>query len=125
MADTAGHPESIGKSAFRGAEHIVQGQSGKGLNLTGRGQAQKTAVRLKNELIDAAYISDQQRAMETSQYVLAQHPTTRIEYTAQLRERQFGDFPNRCLWALVHIVFYCKSSVIQLSRLDKTRDQYR
>ncbi|MBH2019957.1 histidine phosphatase family protein [Polaromonas sp.] len=72
----------------------IQGQLDIPLNATGRLQAARMALALKEEPITAVYASDLVRAWETAQYLgrargLPVHPET------GLRERCFGDFEGK------------------------------
>jgi 2,3-bisphosphoglycerate-dependent phosphoglycerate mutase len=69
----------------------IQGQLDIPLNETGRWQAQRLALALADETIDAVYASDLLRAMQTAQ-ALTQASRRPIAADAGLRERGFGVF---------------------------------
>lgn len=69
----------------------IQGQLDVPLNDTGRWQAQRLALALADERIDALYASDLLRAMQTAQ-TLAATSRCAIIADAGLRERGFGKF---------------------------------
>ncbi len=53
-------------------------------------QAKKVGLRLKDEKIDIAYVSDLERTCATASHILSFHPTIPVIYTKDLRERNFG-----------------------------------
>src|SRR3989338_3353197 len=53
-------------------------------------QAKKVGLRLKNEKIDTAYVSDLERTCATAAEILHFHPKIPVVYTKELRERNFG-----------------------------------
>ncbi len=69
----------------------IQGQLDIPLNDTGRWQAQRLALALAEEGIDAIYASDLLRALETAQAVSAGSGLSIVTDTG-LRERGFGEF---------------------------------
>lgn len=69
---------------------IIQGQSVGRLNMVGKEQAKKVGIRLKDEKIDVAYVSDLERACDTAKEILKWHPKTKVVYTKELRERHRG-----------------------------------
>ena len=69
----------------------VQGHRNVGLNDTGRWQAQRLALALADEQLDAVYASDLDRARDTAR-ALARHAGTELRIDSGLRERCFGVF---------------------------------
>lgn len=69
---------------------IIQGHGESSLTLLGKEQAQKIALRLKDERIDFAYTSDLVRARETAQEILHFHTFVPLVCTSQLREVAAG-----------------------------------
>ncbi len=69
-------------------EQRFQGQSDIPLNETGRKQAQALAERLAGEQFDAVYVSDLQRATETTRIICKSEIIT----DSRLREVDFGDW---------------------------------
>jgi len=69
---------------------IIQGHGESSLTFLGKKQAQRIALRLKEEKIDYAYSSDLTRAKETAQEILQFHPFTPIVITEELREVHAG-----------------------------------
>ena len=72
----------------------IQGRLDIPLNATGRVQAARMALALKDEPITAVYASDLARAWETAQYLGRAHG---LQLTPEigLRERGFGDFEGK------------------------------
>ena len=72
----------------------IQGRLDIPLNATGRLQASRMALALKDEPITTVYASDLARAWETAQYLGRAHG---LEITPEtgLRERGFGDFEGK------------------------------
>ena len=72
----------------------IQGRLDIPLNATGRVQAARMALALKEEPITAVYASDLARAWETAQYLGRAHG---LQLTPEigLRERGFGDFEGK------------------------------
>jgi probable phosphoglycerate mutase len=60
-------------------------------------QAEKVAVRLKNEKIDVIYSSDLKRASDTAIAIHRFHPSTEIILTEELRERHMGEYQGKSL----------------------------
>jgi len=72
---------------------IIQGNSiGGTLTKKGIEQAKKLGLRLRDENINIAYISDLDRTVQTAKEILMFHPETDIIYTKELRERNDGVF---------------------------------
>ncbi|KAG8890870.1 hypothetical protein FRB98_004915 [Tulasnella sp. 332] len=71
-------------------QHIIQGQLNTQLNETGRDQARRLAVGLRDTEFARAYSSDLTRAVDTAQAVLKLHPGTPLVPQKALRERYFG-----------------------------------
>lgn len=70
---------------------ISMGQGmGGDLNEAGLIQAEKLALRLKDETIHYAYISDLKRTVDTASEVLKYHPEAEVVYAPELRERNLG-----------------------------------
>ena len=61
------------------------------LTILGINQAKKLALRLKDEKIDAVYVSDYPRAVETAKEILKFHFELKPVYSPLLRERSLGD----------------------------------
>lgn len=72
----------------------IQGHLDIALNATGRQQAARMALALKDDPITAVYASDLTRAWETAQY-LARARGLPVNPEAGLRERGFGDFEGK------------------------------
>ena len=72
----------------------IQGRLDNPLNATGRQQAARMALALKDEPIAAVYASDLTRAWETAQY-LGQAHGLQVTPEQGLRERGFGDFEGK------------------------------
>ena len=73
------------------ARQIMQGQTQGELNEKGREQARQVAERLATEPIDAVVASDLHRAIQTAEYIAAQHGLS-VTTTPLLRERDWGSF---------------------------------
>ncbi|OIO62163.1 hypothetical protein COT48_01245 [Candidatus Woesearchaeota archaeon CG08_land_8_20_14_0_20_47_9] len=87
------------------AADIAQGQ-GQGLgrlNELGKKQARLVAARLKYEGIDIAYVSDLERAVDTSREILKFHPDVEVIYSKDLRERHLGNLEGKHRDALAEI----------------------
>ncbi len=74
---------------------IIQGHGESCLTLLGKEQAQKIALRLKDEKIDYAYSSDLMRTKETAEKILKFHLFVHLIYTAELREVHAGKHEGR------------------------------
>lgn len=72
----------------------IQGQLDIGLNDLGRRQAERAALHLADEGLDAIYSSDLKRAHDTAQ-ALARRSGAALRTDAGLRERCFGVFEGR------------------------------
>ncbi|MBK9441991.1 MAG: histidine phosphatase family protein [Comamonadaceae bacterium] len=72
----------------------IQGHLDIALNATGRLQAQRVAQALADEMVDAVYASDLQRAWQTADAIAS---ATQSPLTADkgLRERGFGEFEGK------------------------------
>ena len=70
-------------------KELVQGHKDIPLNIKGMEQAEKVAIRLKSEPIDAIYSSDLRRARQTAEAIAKFHSIP-IRYDRLLRERGFG-----------------------------------
>ena len=73
------------------ARQIMQGQTQGELNEKGRKQARQVAERLAVEQVDAVVASDLHRAIQTAEYIAAQHGLS-VTTTPLLRERDWGSF---------------------------------
>ena len=73
------------------ARQIMQGQTQGELNEKGRKQARQVAERLAEEQVDAVVASDLHRAIQTAEYIAAQHGLS-VTTTPLLRERDWGSF---------------------------------
>jgi broad specificity phosphatase PhoE len=69
---------------------IIQGQTDGKLTELGIEQARTVGVRLKDEKIDIAYVSDLERTCATAAEILHYHPNVPVVYTKELRERAWG-----------------------------------
>lgn len=74
---------------------IIQGHSHGTLSSKGIEQAQKVALRLKNEKIDAIYSSDLGRAANTAKEITKYYPSVQIKIVKELRERDLGEFQGK------------------------------
>lgn len=74
---------------------IMQGQLQGNLSENGKEQAKKLSERLKNEKIDFIYSSDLARAAHTAKEIAKNHPTTPIQFTKELRERNMGEYQGK------------------------------
>lgn len=74
---------------------IYQGHLSGKLSKLGIQQAEKLALRLKDEKIDAIYSSDLARAADTTKEIAKFHPNVPIYYIKELRERDHGSFTGR------------------------------
>lgn len=77
------------------ANGIIQGHGESTLTLLGRKQAQRIALRLKEEKIHICYSSDLLRAKETAQEILKFHPLVQMICTQELREVHAGKHEGR------------------------------
>ncbi len=73
------------------ARQIMQGQTQGELNEKGREQARQVAERLAVEQVDVVVASDLHRAIQTAEYIAAQHGLS-VTTTPLLRERDWGSF---------------------------------
>ncbi|MBI2102560.1 histidine phosphatase family protein [Candidatus Woesearchaeota archaeon] len=74
---------------------LCQGHANIPLNGAGLRQAEQVAQRFTSETIDLAFASDLERAVQTAQLILARHPNVPVEYTRQLRERDYGVYEGK------------------------------
>ena len=72
----------------------IQGHLDIGLNDTGRWQAERLALALKDESIAAIYASDLSRAYDTA-LAVSRHTGVPVQAEPGLRERSFGEFEGR------------------------------
>jgi alpha-ribazole phosphatase/probable phosphoglycerate mutase len=71
-----------------------QGQTDIGLNQRGREEAERLALSLKNEKIEAIYSSDLSRTCETAQ-IIARSLELHVNSDARLRELSFGAWEGK------------------------------
>jgi probable phosphoglycerate mutase len=69
---------------------ITQGHLPGKLSKLGQEQAQKLALRLKGEKIDAIYSSDLARAADTAKIIAQYHAGVPVYFVKELRERDHG-----------------------------------
>ncbi|MDX2415117.1 MAG: histidine phosphatase family protein [Bacteroidales bacterium] len=74
---------------------LLQGHNEGSLSPTGLEQAKALALRIKDESIDMIYCSDLGRAVKTAAEITFFHANIKIEYTEELRERNFGEFQGK------------------------------
>jgi len=74
---------------------ILQGHTPGRLSDLGKEQAQKLALRLKDEKIDYIYSSDLARAADTAKAIAEYHPNTPIEFVQEMRERDLGKLSGK------------------------------
>ena len=72
----------------------IQGHLDIGLNDTGRWQAERLGLALKDEPIAAIYASDLSRAHDTA-LAVSRHTGVSVQAVPGLRERSFGEFEGR------------------------------
>ena len=72
----------------------IQGHLDIGLNDTGRWQAERLGMALKDEPIAAIYASDLSRAYDTA-LAVSRHTGVSVQAEPGLRERSFGEFEGR------------------------------
>ena len=72
----------------------IQGHLNIGLNDTGRWQAERLGMALKDEPITAIYASDLSRAHDTA-LAVSRHTGVPVQAEPGLRERSFGEFEGR------------------------------
>ncbi len=72
----------------------IQGHLNIGLNDTGRWQAERLGMALKDEPITAIYASDLSRAHDTA-LAVSRHNGVPVQAEPGLRERSFGEFEGR------------------------------
>ena len=72
----------------------IQGHLDIGLNDTGRRQAERLGMALKDEPIAAIYASDLSRAYDTA-LAVSRHTGVPVQAEPGLRERSFGEFEGR------------------------------
>ena len=68
----------------------IQGQLPGKLSLKGIEQAKKVGIRLKDEKIDTAYVSDLARVVDTAKKIIQYHPKILFIEEKALRERSWG-----------------------------------
>ena len=72
----------------------IQGHLDIGLNATGRWQAERLGMALKDEPMAAIYASDLSRAHDTA-LAVSRHTGVPVQAEPGLRERRFGEFEGR------------------------------
>ncbi len=77
------------------ASDLVQGQTDSSLSERGRVQAELAGRRLAEMLVDALYVSDLERALETASIISAALPEPEPVVDDRLREQHFGVFERR------------------------------
>jgi len=73
---------------------LILGHIDEGLNENGRQEAEKLALRLKKQKIDAIYSSDLKRAKQTAEIINKYHHM-KIKTSKKLRELDFGSFSGK------------------------------
>lgn len=73
---------------------VIQPVIGSQLNASGKAQAEKAGPKLKDEVFDAYYASDQERAWMTAQ-IIAGHCGRTVHPNPDLRERDWGRWAGR------------------------------
>ena len=58
-------------------------------------QAKEVANRLKDEKIDAAFVSTMTRAKQTAEEILKFHPDAEVNYSDDIKEMSFGDLEGK------------------------------
>lgn len=76
---------------------ISQGHMPGRLNKEGILQAEKLALRLKDENIDAVYSSDLARSVDTTKIIVKYHPNVPVHYVEELREGGLGGWTGKKL----------------------------
>ncbi len=74
---------------------LLQGHSDTNLNNLGKIQAEKLVKGLEKYHIDKIYCSDLKRCKQTIAPFLKLHKEIPIEYTSEIRERNFGKFEGK------------------------------
>lgn len=74
---------------------ILQGHMPGKLSSEGIAQAKFLGERLRNEQFDYIYASDLQRVVDTAREITCYHQQTPCIFTADLRERDFGEFQGK------------------------------
>ena len=74
---------------------VIQGQLDTDLNALGLEQANELGRALANEAFNVVLSSDLKRARRTTAAILKYHDMVTVEYTPDLRERNFGQHQNR------------------------------
>ena len=74
------------------AREIITGHSDYKLTCKGDEQAKKVGLRLKDEKVDIAFVSDAKRATDTAKEILKHHKNVNVVYDSRLRERNYGIF---------------------------------
>lgn len=73
----------------------MQGHLPGKLSREGIEQAEKVAMRLKDEKIDYIYSSDLARAADTAREIAKYHPEAKIEFTKEIREINLGEYTGK------------------------------
>ena len=79
---------------YDNARQVMQGQVQGDLNERGREQARQVAQRLAKEPVDVVIASDLRRAIQTAEYIAAEHGLP-VLTNPLLRERDWGSFTGR------------------------------
>ncbi|MFH1212202.1 MAG: histidine phosphatase family protein [Candidatus Woesearchaeota archaeon] len=74
---------------------ILEGRLPGELSMFGIKQAEKLALRLKNEKLDCIYSSDAKRAVDTAMAVAKYHKKTPFKLALELRENFLGSFEGK------------------------------
>ncbi len=89
------HGETVENS-----KEIIQGHTLGRLSKKGRQQAVKVAHRLKSEKFDCVYVSDLQRAVDTSREILRFHNGVQVFYDPRIREQNLGVYEGKSIASL-------------------------
>ncbi len=74
---------------------ITQGHRPGKLTKKGIEQAEKLALRLKDEKIDKIFVSDLKRCVDTAAAIIKFHPKAEVTYEPAIREQSFGIFEGK------------------------------
>ncbi len=74
---------------------IIQGHLPGRLSETGKKQAEKLGLRLKDEKIDCIFTSDLKRAVNTAKAIAKHHPDIPLRIIEELRERDHGPLTGK------------------------------
>ena len=76
-------------------EGFIEGHLQGKLNEEGLEQAKKLGKRLEKEHFDIIYVSDLDRTIKTAEAITCFHPTVKVNYVKDLRERHFGNLEGK------------------------------